>query len=239
MGTTGAERALTYTPAMAEAHNYIRWILSRFEGYLHGRILEVGLGHASFYPELARRGSYVGVDIDPDAVTEAGRRFPGAEFVEGDITSPTLASRLGAPPDAVVCVNVLEHLEDDAAAVRHLLGALRPGGHLLIGVPAFPALYNDLDRLAGHRRRYRTEAVRALVPPEIGEIVRLEYFNPIGGLGWWANNFVRHERLDGASISTQLRTFDRFVVPISRWLDPLTRGVFGQSVIGVVRRRPA
>ena len=46
-------RPMTYSPAMADAHNYIRWVLSRFNGYLRGRILEVGLGHGSFYPQLA------------------------------------------------------------------------------------------------------------------------------------------------------------------------------------------
>src|SRR5438477_1456461 len=230
-------RPITYSPAMADAHNYIRWVLSRFNGYLRGRILEVGLGHGSFYPQLANAGRYLGLDIDPASVTEAKQRFPEGEFVEGDLTSPHLSARLGGPVDAIVCVNVLEHIENDAAAASNLVEVLRPGGHLLLGVPAFPALYNDLDRLGGHYRRYVKSSVAALIPHDAAEIIRLEYFNAIGGVGWWANNFVRHRSLDTTRVASQVRAFDKLIVPLSRLIDPLMRGRFGQSVICIARRR--
>ena len=136
----------------------------------------------------------------------------------------------------LVC-NVLEHLTDDAAAVRNLLTLLPRGGHLLIYVPAFTGLYNALDRLAGHHRRYSRESLAALVPPEQGDIVRLDYVNPIGGLGWWLNGLLRPNLSNLDEVNGQIALFDRYVVPVSRLLSPPMARIFGQSIAAVVRRR--
>jgi hypothetical protein len=98
------------------------------------------------------------------------------------------------------------------------------------------ALYNDLDRLAGHCRRYTTARLRRILTDQPVEIVKLRYMNPIGGIGWWLNSFTRPGSLDSRSVNAQIRLFDRYAVPISRALDPLFRSFFGQSAICVARR---
>lgn len=227
----------TFSGEVAFATNYISWVLDAFAPYLRGDILEVGLGHGSYQPYLAGHGRYLGVDIDAGAVARAQARFPGADFAVADVTDAALAARVGGEPfDAVLCFNVLEHIEDDALAVRRLLELVRPGGALLLGVPALQALYNDLDRPAGHHRRYHKRDLAALVPATGCTLRRLEYFNPVGALGWWANNFVSHQSLDAPTVNRQVRLFDRYILPISRLINPLTRRVFGQSVICVLER---
>src|SRR5208282_5810985 len=135
-----------------------------------------------------------------------------------------------------LCCSVLEHIPEDGAAVKQLMSILPAGGHLLLYVPAFPALYTDLDRLAGHCRRYTRKSLAALVPAE-ADILRLDYVNPIGGLGWWLNGKVPHHSLDSSAVNGQIAVFDKYILPVSRLLTPLFRHVFGQSLICVLRRR--
>src|SRR5262249_48336529 len=137
------------------------------------------------------------------------------------------------PFKSIVCLNVLEHIEDHGRAVRNLARALNPGGHLLVIVPALPALYNDLDRLAGHHRRYRRHEVGELLSDAGLKPERVDYFNPIGGLGWWANRLQRHRSLNDTMVNTQITLFDRWLVPVSRGINPLTKHFFGQSVFAV------
>src|SRR3974390_343011 len=137
---------------------------------------------------------------------------------------------------AIVCLNVLAHIQDHGQAVKNLAQTLVRDGHLLVIVPALPMLYNDLDRLAGHHRRYRRNEFRELMVQAGLEPVRADYFNPVGGLGWWANRLMRHGSLNDTAVNSQISLFDRWLVPISRGLDPVTRSVFGQSVLAIGRK---
>jgi SAM-dependent methyltransferase len=231
---TGAN---TYSAAIAEALNYIQWQIEPFLPYLRGRILEVGIGHGSFAPKLRQHGDYMGIDIDAVSVTDARARYPEARFAVCDILDATsLKAILPDGADAIVSANVLEHIDDDRRALGNLVEILRPGGHLMLNVPALMLLYNDLDRLAGHHRRYTKDRLRYLLNDQPIAIERLCYFNPVGGLGWWLNSMKRYESLNCGSVNGQIRFFDKYVVPVSRALDPLCRSWFGQSVICVGRR---
>jgi SAM-dependent methyltransferase len=186
---------------------------------------------------LSKFGDYCGVDHDRESVEHASRTMPGRNFAVCDIlVQEQLRSLFPAGVDAVFTINVLEHIEDDATAIANLVDVLKPGGHLLISVPALMLLYNDLDRLAGHCRRYTTTRLRELLKEQPVELVRLSYFNPIGGLGWFANRLKRHNSLNDAAVNGQIALFDKYAVPLSRALDPLSRSFFGQSVTCIARR---
>ena len=235
MARTGKE---TYSSAVEEARNYTRWVVSAFAPFFGRSVLEIGMGHGGFYHQLPPLQHYIGADLDAELVKRAQGLYPTLRFVQADIAEPGLADRLaGTSIDTVLCANVLEHVEDDRAAMANLLGVLSPGGHLLLLVPAFQRLYNDLDRLAGHVRRYSWAEVAALVPGSNADIRRLEYFNPIGPIGWLLNGLIAHRSLESRAVTEQVRLFDTYVVPISKFLNPLTRRFFGQSVLCVVRKR--
>lgn len=227
----------TYSSAIETAHNYTRWILSRCEPYFGRVILEVGLGHGGYRPFLPAHIRYVGLDIDPLSVEHARRQYPGDTFVAADVVDPALRDTL-APfgIDTVICINVLEHITEDRRAIENLMRILPPGGHLIVLSPAFPALFSSLDQLAGHVRRYLRADVPALTPPGAA-IVRNEYFNSIGGAGWFLNKLIRHSDLNAGAVNSQIVLFDRYIVPIARLCDVLTRRVFGQSVIFVLEKR--
>jgi SAM-dependent methyltransferase len=231
----GAE---TYSSAMAEAKNYIAWILDSFSDYLAAPVLEIGVGHGSYTDVLRGYADYLGVDIDSASVEEARQRFPDLEFRTVDITEAEFAEFASRRQfGSIICLNVLEHIEDDAQAVANLARALKPGGHLLIIVPALQLLYNALDRLAGHHRRYSRNQMRSRLAAAGLEVIRCDYFNPIGGLGWLANRAMRHGSLNDVAVNSQITLFDKYLAPISRMVDPATRKFFGQSVIAVGRRQ--
>lgn len=226
----------TFSSAMASATNYKRWQIDLFRPYFGAALLEVGLGDGGLIDLLPRHERYYGLDIDAALLADAEARNPRAKYLRGDIGDPAVVPALdSAEVDTVLCFNVLEHISDDRAAVRNMADILRPGGHLLLLVPAFQALFNDLDRLAGHLRRYNVPALRRLIPENF-EIARLDYVNPLGGLGWWLNRWVRHRSLESAKTTRQVLFFDRVVLPVSRALTPVTRRVFGQSVICAARK---
>ena len=205
---TGSE---TYSSAIVDAANYTRWIVDLMRPYLGFSLLEVGLGHGSFRDAWPAQVRYLGTDLDADAVASAAARHPRDGFFVADIAAPefpALAQAEGAPVDTVVCANVLEHVPDDAAAVANLLAVLQPGGRLLLYLPAHARLYGRMDALAGHHRRYDRSDL---------------------------------ERLTGSArlthINRQIRLFDRYVLPVSRWLTPLTARHFGQSLFCVLEAR--
>ena len=231
---TGAD---TYSSAIADAQNYMNWVIEQFRPYLRGRIVEVGFGHGHYSDMLSKFGDYCGLDHDRDSVENARKAMPDRKFAVGDIlVQKQLRSLFPDGVDAVFSINVLEHIEDDATAVANLVDIVKPGGHLLISVPALMLLYNDLDRLAGHCRRYTTKRVQGLLSGQPVEIVRLSYFNPVGGLGWLANRLKRHESLNDSAVNGQIALFDKYIIPLSRALDPLSRNFFGQSVTCIARR---
>jgi SAM-dependent methyltransferase len=222
---------------MADARNYMAWILTAFGAYLSGPVLEIGVGHGSYASELRAHGRYMGVDVDIKSVADASERFPDLDFAVADITSPGFAETVARNGfRSIVCLNVLEHIDDHLQAVKNLARALVREGHLLVIVPALPELYNDLDRLAGHHRRYRRNEVRDLMVQAGLVPVRADYFNPVGGLGWWANRLLRYGSLNDTAVNSQISLFDRWLVPISRGLDPVTRTFFGQSVLAIGRK---
>jgi SAM-dependent methyltransferase len=231
------QMAPTFSSAIVDAHNYMDWIIGTIRPYFGHDVLEVGIGHGSYYEYLGKLGSYRGVDIDPNNVASSRARYPGASFELADICSEQFRSSFSpGSVDTVVCCNVIEHIEDDNRAISNMANSLTPGGHLLILVPALQQLYGDLDRLAGHHRRYNKTFMRNSCSGTPLEILEMRYFNPIGGLAWWINSFVKHQSLDDSAVNAQIRIFDKYVLPLSRLVDPLTRGFFGQSLICVLRR---
>lgn len=229
----------TFASGMEGASNYNQWVVSLFKSYIGAAVMEVGIGHGSFYRLLSPLvKTYVGIDIDSDLVEQAKRKNPGAHYLVADVTSNDLRKRVaGSAIDTVVCWNVLEHIADDHAAVTQLLSILPSRGHLLLYVPALPALYTALDRLAGHHRRYTRRSLAALIPESESEIVQLCYVNPIGGLGWWLNGLNAHQSLDSDGVNRQIAFFDKYVLPASRLFTPLCQHVFGQSLVCAVKHR--
>lgn len=221
----------TLSSAIGEAHNYTNWVLNEAQNTLSDTVLEVGLGEGNFFGKLAEDRRYVGIDNHAPTVNRLLSQYPNRDYRLIDVTDPDLPVLIPERFTSIVCCNVLEHVEDDVAFLANLGKIAQSSTQLFLFVPAFPRLFTDLDRLAGHHRRYTKRSATSVVERS-GWIVRdLYFFNPIGALTWYLQGLTRTTSLESESLSNRIRFFDRYLVPPSRSLNRFTQNTFGQSLI--------
>src|SRR5262249_227285 len=133
--------------------------------------------------------------------------------------------------DTILCINVLEHVADDAQVLRAFYDTLPPGGRLILLAPQHPGLYTGMDRSLGHCRRYTRNELAAKFQAAGFDVQRLPRFTRLGGLGWFvAGKFFRRRTLTPG----QMKLFE--------WLLPLAKLVEGVpllphlSIIGIGRK---
>lgn len=150
------------------------------------RIVDLGCGSGRLLDSLARRGQVSALDMNPDSVEIAKSR--GHEDVQ--------VGKVEALPweddtfDLLTSLDVLEHTADDRIALAEYGRVVKPGGHLLITVPAYEALWSSHDVQNQHYRRYDRPGLRALAG-DVGLVVeRMTYFNSLllpaaAAVRWW------------------------------------------------------
>lgn len=221
--------------ALGEARNYYGWIVDGFAPFLGPRIVEVGAGIGTFTAVLLeRRGDAKVTAIEPavNNYPRLERRFAGDERVT------TVQAYLdGAVPDAsadaVVAVNVMEHIDDDAGFLRAAAAATVPGGHVLLFVPAVPALYGSLDEVFEHCRRYTRRELADKLRAAGLEPVRVRYMNFPGMLAWWLWARV----LRRTTITDRdARVYDRWVVPVVRAVERVIPPPIGNGLLAIARK---
>ena len=224
---------------MTRAKNYFAWQSRLVVRELGRRVVEVGCGIGNFTALLLDREAVIALDREEACIAALRERFPGRANLQAlvcDAASPEFRELACFRPDSVVCVNVLEHIEDDAAALGAMAEILAPGGAIVLLVPAFEALYGPIDRNLGHYRRYRRGRVLDLARATGLEIRKLHYVNAAGCFGWWINARILKRQTQS---DAQIAIFDRWMVPMLAALEAAVRPPFGQSLLAVLTRRVA
>jgi SAM-dependent methyltransferase len=135
--------------------------------------------------------------------------------------------------DAIVLVNVLEHIADDGSALSVLVRALKPGGHLLLFVPALQLLMSKLDRQLGHFRRYHKRELHAKVTAAGASVEVCRYMDLFGALPWFAlNTILGITRFDPVMVGVN----DRYAVPVSRWVERKIGAPVGKNLLLIARK---
>ncbi len=178
------------------------------------RVLEVGAGQGAAGALLARGREYVGLEPDAASYEVARRRLQGLGVVH-PLDDTAFAAMRPEPFDAVCAFEVLEHLGDEQAALVRWRGLARPGGWLLVSVPAGRSRMGAADLRAGHLRRYEREDLeRALAAAGLTEVRVLAYGFPLGYALEAARNAIARRALD-PSLDQAERTAGS-----GRWLQP-------------------
>jgi SAM-dependent methyltransferase len=154
------------------------------------------------------------------------------------VIQATLAQFVASAPepfDCLVCVNVLEHIEDDSEAMRQMNDLLKAGGHLCLFVPALPWLYGSLDAQFGHYRRYTRRRLEELARQAGFAIEKLRFFYLLGVITWFLMGKILRWRTWNA---TPVAAYDRLIIPFLRRLERRFSPPLGQSLLMVVRREP-
>ncbi|MGA3238855.1 MAG: methyltransferase domain-containing protein [Bryobacteraceae bacterium] len=221
---------------MAKARNYFAWQGRLVMPELGQRVVEVGCGTGNFTGMLLDREMVVSIDIEPDCVERLQARYPNRPNLYTtccDAGSAEFADLRRFRPDSCVCLNSLEHIEDDRGALAAMASITEPGGAIVLIVPAFEALYGPLDHNLGHYRRYTRQSMADLAAAAGLEVKTARYMNVAGFFGWWANShlFRRESQSSG-----QIEFFDRFVAPIASRVEAAVPPPFGQSLFVALRK---
>jgi SAM-dependent methyltransferase len=217
--------------SLDNALNYRDWIVDLAAPYLGTELLEIGAGHGTFTERFTEFGTVVAVEPGDFAAGLLGERFVDDERVT---TVAGVAADVDVDGfDAAVMINVFEHVDDEPGVLTDIHDKLASGGHLVIWVPAFMLLFSDFDRTLGHHRRYRRRGLEALVAEHGFEVVTSRYVNLPGWFSW-----LLLVRLLGIAPTnpTTIRVFDRWIVPVVRWIEDRISMPFGQSIFLVARR---
>lgn len=220
--------------AMSHARNYHAWIVEMFRPYLGAHAADVGAGAGSVAELLVRHVRRL------TAFEPSGNMFPLLKTRFAD--NPAVECRnsaLSAEPgcadrfDSVLYVNVLEHIEDESGELESAAAALRPGGHLLVFVPALPFLYSKLDRTLGHVRRYRRRPLVELVQRSGFQVEKVNYVDCAGILPWYLVFVLMKRTMTRGEVSL----YDRLGIPVVRRVETLVRPPLGKNLL-VVARKP-
>ena len=134
--------------------------------------------------------------------------------------------------DAILYIDVLEHIEDDAGEIARTFHHLAPGGHLIVLAPAHQVLYSAFDAAIGHFRRYSRGMLEGIAPPG-ATLVLARYLDSAGLLASGANRLLLRQN---TPTPQQIRTWDRVLVPVSRVLDRLLGFRAGKSILAIWRK---
>ncbi len=218
---------------MARAPAFNRWMYDRLAPWIGRRVLEIGSGIGNLSVHFMDRERVVLTDTESAYRDYLTRRFGQlAHVTVTGLTLPAVPPELAAERlDTVVCLNVLEHIADDRAALAAMRTLVAPGGRVVLLVPALPALYGTLDEALGHVRRYTPALLEERMATAGLRLVRMEYFNFAGLPGWWFVGRVLRRRLIPTG---SLAVYDA-LVPLFRLERFLPRRI-GQSLIAVGER---
>lgn len=214
--------------AMKQATRYNAFLVNLIRSHAAGkRVLDHGAGAGTFARPVAAGGANV-VCMEPDdglrdALAQSGLEITAslADIEEGSV-------------DYAYTLNVLEHIRDDGQAITELYRCLKPGGRLLVYVPAFQVLYSQMDTHVGHFRRYRRKPLVKLLEAAGFEVMSARYVDSLGFFATLVYKLIGDK--SGGVSPGSVAFYDSVVFPVSRVIDVLTLGSFGKNLAVVAAR---
>ena len=205
---------------LARASKFNAWMADTIRAHLGSRVLEIGSGVGSLTRKLIPRDQYVASDINPlylEPLTRLSTNHPYLRASYCDVTDSTSFPRSSKGFDTVICLNVLEHVENDLKAMENIRNVLVDGGAAIVLVPNGPWNFGTLDEVLGHHRRYTKESLLKLGEGSGFVVEKLIVFNRIGTPAWFLNGRILRRRVFGVFQLWMLN----FLTPILRIVDPV------------------
>lgn len=220
---------------VAKANHFNRWMYEQFRHYLKGEVLEIGSGIGNISKLVIEDGYSITLsDYNNEYCTYLKEIFSEEKKVRGilqiDLLDPDFENRFALfneKFDSIFLLNVIEHISDDALAVKNCRYLLKPGGLLIVLAPANAWLYCNLDKQLGHYRRYSLSVMKELLIKEKFRILSANYFNAAGITGWFLFGKILQRKMLG---SGEMSAFDS-IVPLAKLADKLIGKTTGLSII--------
>jgi len=210
------------------------WIYKKIKPYLGQRILEAGCGNGNLISYFLDRELVLAVDSN-DKMLEASInkwfRYQNLKFIKCDLENFSIPEISKYGIDTIICINTLEHIKDDIAALNNF-NAVMKDGNLVLLVPAFKSLYCSLDKAFGHYRRYEMQEISDTMERCGFRIIKKMYFNFWGIIGWFINGKVFKKD----TLSRRLLWLYNFLSPILILFEKLSGPPVGLSIILICKK---
>ena len=182
---------------LARASRFNAWMADTIRPFCGRRVLEIGSGTGNLTRRLVPRDAYVASDVNPlylQTLRALTSDRPYLDVTLTDVTKGDSFPRIAGGFDTVVCLNVIEHVDDDLGALANIRSVLAPDGKAIVLVPQGPDLLGTLDEVLGHRRRYTQASLRSAAAASGFEVETILPFNRVGTPAWWLNGKVLRRR---------------------------------------------
>lgn len=226
--------------------NYRKYQYDLIGKYIGTNILEVGSGDRSFTKQIITENPNITRlhSIEPSETLydmhKSNFVFPDfATFGCTDLFDLSLEQT--GLFDTAIFIHVLEHIQDDKKALDHVFDLVKPGGYVLVEVPAMPSLFSVHDEILGHFRRYNKTHLRSIIDIKKYEITKLWYQDPIGVFGSWY--FFKMKKIkvksdEGLNLAkNQGGIYDKYVIPFEKQIERLITFPFGLSLTVILKKR--
>jgi glycosyltransferase involved in cell wall biosynthesis/phospholipid N-methyltransferase len=201
---------------LSRAPRFTKWMADTIRPYVGDRVLEIGAGIGNLTTNLVPRTMYYASDINPHYISRLEQLRQTRPYLHVHTTDATVAESYPQEKfDTVVCLNVVEHIENEVAALSNIRACLDKNGRAIILVPNGPQLYGSLDRVLGHYRRYTREQLIDVCERAGFTVEKMLAFNRVGAPGWWLNGKVLKKETFGLG---QMKILN-LIVPLARPID--------------------
>ncbi len=221
--------------SLSHVHKFNRWMAEFIEPDVGSRVLEIGAGLGNLTSQLVPRDHYLATDINPHYISylqNLAIAKPYLSVQQLNLTDQEAFGKLAGQFDTVICLNVLEHVDDHLAALRNIHTSLAPGGKAIILVPQGQWLFSSLDEAVEHYRRYSKTSLAKVMVEAGFEVQSLRDYNAVSVPGWYLNGKL-----------LKRRHLSRFQLKVFNTLTPVFRALdehlpwHGISVVAVGSRR--
>lgn len=216
------------------AKNWKKYFSRQITPYINGQVLEVGAGIGASTLLLNNGIPVKWLLLEPDKeMSEVLETLISEKKLPDNCKIQTgKIDQLTEKFDAILYIDVLEHIESDREEISKAAALLNNGGHLIVLSPAFQFLYNPFDKAIGHYRRYNKRMLRQLTPHTL-KLLHCRYYDSAGYFAALVNKLLLRQKYPTVK---QVLFWDRWIIPVSRITDKLLFNSFGKSIISVWKK---
>jgi len=211
-----------------EAKNYNKWLFEQVKPYLKDRVLEIGCGIGNMTKFLLKENiDLTVIDNKIRYIDNMKKNYPSLQAYCCDIAAiETMDSLPKGEFNAVICINILEHIKNDTAVLQNIKSLLSDDGKLIIFVPAHPWLYSKFDKDLNHLRRYsKSDIINKIL--KVNLIVKeIKRVNMIGAMGGFLGRKILNKGLLSKPI---IKIFDK-MIPVFFKLEQIIEPPIGLSL---------
>ncbi len=222
--------------SIAAADKFNHWMYSQIQPHCKGKILEIGSGIGNISCFFVDNKHDIDLsDIRDQYRSYLSKRFFSQQCFDIDIVGEnfnTIHAKKFGTYDAIFALNVVEHIKDDQMALLNMVKLLKPGGNIVILVPAYQHLYNGFDRALEHFRRYTKSTLLTIFPANV-QLVKAWYFNFAGIFGWFLVGTLLRKKVIPES---NMRVYN-VLTPLFKLVDKVVFNSMGLSVIAVYQKK--